>query len=110
MPRRLRLIGRYGNGALALLNALFAPIVIAQGQLAVGLGFLAVLALACFNIFLVEKAAAATSEEAWLAGEVRKAELRHQLEVLTAAELPAHESPAPPGHPPLNLPEVPKPH
>ncbi|HXQ52335.1 MAG TPA: hypothetical protein VN802_14670 [Stellaceae bacterium] len=93
MPRRLRLIGRYGNGALALLNALFAPVSIAQGQPIVGLGFLAVLALACFNIYLVEKAAWATSEEEWLAGEVRKAELRHKLELLNEAETAAHEIP-----------------
>ncbi len=82
MPRRIRLIGRWGNGLLCVVNVLFALFSLRTVPLGVTLGFLAVAALGAFNVYVIEKAASFTAEEEWLKAEVRKAELRHQLAIL----------------------------
>ena len=108
MPPRLRLIGRYGNGALALINAVFVPFAVAEGSFSVALAFLAVAVLGCFNIYVVEKAAAATSEEEWLKAEIRKAELRRKLADLTGDPAAPHALPAPSAHTACSVPEAPR--
>jgi len=79
MPRRLRLIGRYGNATVAVIFGLFVVIALSKGTLVFALFSVTLAALAVFNWYVIEKAARLTSEEEFLKSEVRKAELRKEL-------------------------------
>lgn len=84
MPAHVRFIGRYGNGLAALF---FAFIVLSQsvegGAVVI---IVALCGLCLFNIYVIEKSARALAEEEWLKAEVRKAELRRQLQELDPAD------------------------
>jgi hypothetical protein len=79
MPWKIKVIGRYGNAAVAVLFGLIVVGSLARGSLGIALLFLACAALAVFNWYVIEKCARATSEEEVLKGEVREAELRKEL-------------------------------
>jgi hypothetical protein len=77
MSPKVRWVGYYGNGALAVFAGFMA--LYSLGQYGLFLGSAAVCALAIFNMRIVRWAAQFTSEEEWLKAEVRKAELRKEL-------------------------------
>lgn len=88
MPRHLKLIARFANSGLAMLCFILAIHGLSKGK--VGGVVLALIfgALFAFNLYLIEKAAIALSEEEWLKAEVRKVLLRRKLRRL-ATEDPA---------------------
>ena len=79
MSRYARIVGYVCNGAMALVSALATIVSFSRADF----GPMIIVALFCgisiLNIYFVMKAGAATSEEEWLASEVRKAEMRRQL-------------------------------
>jgi hypothetical protein len=79
MPRYLKLIARFANGGLALLFFALTLSFLSDGKVGGAFFTLAVGALFAFNLYLIEKAAMALSEEEWLKAEVRKALLRRKL-------------------------------
>lgn len=87
MPSRMKLIGRYGNGAGAVAFGLIFIFALIRGEIVFAFFALLVSGLAGFNIYITEKAAALTAEEEWLKAELRKAELRRRLGAL-AGETP----------------------
>jgi hypothetical protein len=97
MPPYIKSIGRYGNGALAVVLVLLAGF---GGGIGFALGCVPFLALALFNIYVIEKAARLMSEEPWLEAEIRKVELRHKLAALQAEEQQGGPAPVQPGRAP----------
>jgi hypothetical protein len=114
MSPKIKWIGYYGNGVLAVLSGLFA--LYSLGQYGLFLGGAAVCALAIFNIRIFAWAVQLTSEEGWLKAEVRKAELRQKLASLgqfapeqdslaVAAAEPTVSGPSPTHPPPTITPD-----
>ena len=79
MSRHTRIIAYAGNGMLALVSGLIMIAALGKGHAAPAVMLALVCGLGIFNIRLIAKASAAASEEEWLAGELRKAEMRRQL-------------------------------
>jgi hypothetical protein len=81
MPGHVRFIGRYGNGLAALFFAfiVFSRSVEGGGAVVIIVAFFA---LCLFNLYVIEKAARLLAEEEWLKAELRKAELRRQIQEL----------------------------
>lgn len=100
MPRWIRLTALWGNGIVTALWLLVSVVALSRNG-NVALLTVAGAALGAFNLYVIAKAAHLLSEEEWLKGEVRKAELRQQLARLRAEELAG----APPRNAdPLSLP------
>lgn len=72
MPLKYKLPAYVGNSLLLLLGAA----AVANGWLLFGGGMMA---LAGLNLFLVRKLDLFSREEEWLAGELRKAQMREEL-------------------------------
>ncbi len=79
MPRYLKLIARFANAGIALLCFVLTLGLLSDGKLGGAFFTLAIGALFAFNLYLIEKAAMALSEEELLKAEVRKALLRRKL-------------------------------
>ena len=88
MPRHLKLIARFANSGLVILCLVAAIGLLSKGNLGATLFMLAFGVLLAFNLYLIEKAAVALSEEEWLKAEVRKVLLRRKLRRM-ATEDPA---------------------
>ena len=78
MPEHIKLIARLGNGLAAVLFGLFALLLLKSNP-GGAIVMLAVLALALFNMYVIEKCIRFFSEEETLKTEIRKAELRREL-------------------------------
>ena len=85
MPGRDRLIAWFGNGLVALFFGAGFFFEFGKGNFGGALLCLGPIALAVFNIYVIEKSARLLSEEAWLASQVRKAELRQKLKSMGVA-------------------------
>lgn len=79
MSHRTRMIAYVGNGLLVVMCLLTMMMAFSRGPVGIAVVLALVCGLGIFNIFLIAKMGAAMSEEEWLAGEVRKAEMRRQL-------------------------------
>jgi Ca2+/Na+ antiporter len=79
MPYRIKEIGIWGNGAIAVAFVLITLILLGTVQLVAALFCAMVAGLCAFNVYVIRTAAAMTSEEEWLKSEIRKAELRKTL-------------------------------
>lgn len=79
MPAHFWLIGRYGNGVVALMFALFTLVSLDRGRPGLTLTLIALGLLAAFNSYAFGWMARLFSEEESLKGEIRKAELRRKL-------------------------------
>ncbi len=82
MPPWIRAICRYGNAIAAAMFAGMTVYGLATASPGLALLFAALGALAIFDIYVIEKAARFLSEEEILKADVRKAELRKELEAL----------------------------
>ena len=80
MPRRLRMIGRYGNGVGALFFASLVLYALGQGDIVIALFWALVCGLAAFNVYMFEKVAEfAVDDERSNSSDPRPAELRRGL-------------------------------
>lgn len=86
MPRWIRLTALWGNGIVTALWLLVSVVALSRNG-NVALFTIVGAVLGAFNLYVIAKAAHLLSEEEWLKGEIRKAELRQQLTRLRAEEL-----------------------
>ena len=85
MPQHIKFLGRCGNGLLGVLSLIGTLASLSNGQFSAMVFGALVLCLSIFNVYVIEKAAASTTEEEWLKAELRKAEIRQKLASLQAA-------------------------
>jgi hypothetical protein len=86
MPKYLRVIARYANGILALLNVAVAVHALSGGKTGGAFISIVLAALLMFNLYLIEKASLLLSEEEWLKAQIRKTLLRRRLANLDQEE------------------------
>jgi hypothetical protein len=92
VPAHFWLIGRYGNGAAALVFALFTLVSLDRGRRGLTAALISLCLLAAFNSYAFGWMTRFFSEEEWLKGELRKAELRRKLADLAPPGGAVHSS------------------
>lgn len=94
MPSKYRLIGIFGNAVLALVFGVITLILLFTGKFGPAIAVLIPAVVCGISSYIVWRASQLLSEEEYLKGEIRKEELREQLEEMNAKHAAQGSGPA----------------